>query len=306
MDIQSNQYLRQVIDSSVEEFDVVLAKMQFILTVLEDVVSLLGLLGNLLIILFFIKSNRKNLKKMTPYLFLLIQLAIVDSLICIEIILTSHYLGNLFGIQYISINIGLLKLYMLDSNLLLILVSFLRYQNIVHPLKTKWRKQRFCCLSLGAFLLSCFIFVPGSGSGDHLNHFTPSDFATAIVALLSFILAFWFYHKISRALAKAPHARAEERNKKALATLKFLILLFSVSVVLGKMLYICISIVLERSGLLADRSMFKLLHFVEQIVRDLIYLNSVGNFFIYLKTVPGFYQFVLTILCRSFQKGIAS
>ena len=111
MDIQSNQYLRQVIDSSVEEFDVVLAKMQFILTVLEDVVSLLGLLGNLLIILFFIKSNRKNLKKMTPYLFLLIQLAIVDSLICIEIILTSHYLGNLFGIQYISINIGLLKLY---------------------------------------------------------------------------------------------------------------------------------------------------------------------------------------------------
>ena len=294
----SNTTLVEFLKSRIDTLDLLISHAHETLKILEDCIAFVGLVGNLIIICFFIRINRRKLKKMTSYHFLLIQLAIIDFIICLGVMASSFYLTRNIGQWYSPTVISLLKVFILDSNLVLIIISFLRYQRIVHPLKNnKWTKLHFIYLSVAAFLLSLAIFLPMFNQDHQSVHFTIYDLSTVGMTILSFILTCLFYYNISMALANAPHSRAKERNQKALATLKFLISLFTVSNVFGKILYIAFSIALNESNFTVDAIVYKTLSMMENFARGLIYLNSVGNVFIYLKTVPGFYRFVLSTFC---------
>ena len=294
----SNTTLAEFLKSKVDALDLFVLQIHKTLKVLEDCIAFVGLVGNLIIIYFFVQINRRKLKKMTPYHFLLIQLAIIDFIVCIGVVASSFYLTHNIGQTYSSVVISLLKVFLLDSNLVLIIISFLRYQRIVHPLKnTKWTKLHFVYISVAAFLISLAIFLPLFSQDHKLVHFTVFDLSTVIVAILSFTLSCLFYYRISKVLANAPHSRSKERNRKALATLKFLIRLFTLTVVFGKMLYMAFSLALDNTHFSVDAIEYKTLSMMEAFARGLIYLNSVGNVFIYLKTVPGFYRFVLSTFC---------
>ena len=262
--------------------------------------QLVGVFGNLLIISYFLTNNKKNIRKMSTYHFLLLHLAIIDILVCL---LETPY--NLMNTSLISFNkvIQYLSWFTeplhLQSMFGLFLVSFARYQSIVHPFNTKWRKRRYLIISVITLIISFLAYTPDLMSmvlKFEMPYYTLG--ADTGITLLFFTILIVLYFKMRKVLRGAQECRSKERNKKALKTLKFLLGLFGVSMVLSKLLIYCIRRIIPEEYLLnMSDSEFTAMLILEAFSIEMLYLNNIGNFFIYLKMMPGIRYFLSRTFC---------
>ena len=122
-----------------------------------------GVLGNLLIIAYFLKLNWNNLKIMSSYHFLLINLALSDALACGGTAFLLHHLMKpawelgKFGCTYLT-NI-FFNITPMASCLLLITTSYARYRRVVTPFKRKLNKIQYGITCLIIWVLSSIAHV---------------------------------------------------------------------------------------------------------------------------------------------------
>ena len=120
-----------------------------------------GCIGNTLIIIYFANVNRRKLKKMSAYHFLLILLAIVDLNVCAaSLFFESLYLFNSFLynnnktiLNYFQRPLSATSIY------ILVIISFLRYKAITNPLEHQWNKKCYFLLCLFSFSCSNGLWI---------------------------------------------------------------------------------------------------------------------------------------------------
>ena len=184
---------------------------------------------------------------------------------------------------------------------ILVVISFLRYHGITNPLKPSWRKRTYfllcvlCfCFSIGLWLLDIFFDLP-------MDIIDP--LLIGVVPL--FVLCFFFY-KMSRSLnnnnksttgsaATIANDQTRERNMIALRTVKYLIVIYFVTVVLFK---IAVSI------LISNIKDFNILSSLYERYGEIFYLfNNVNNVFVYAKFIKGFRHFLWNFFTCGYNAG---
>ena len=267
--------------------------------------KLIGVLCNPFIISYIITSSRKNVKKMSTYHFLLLLLAIIDWLICLtEIPDHLDYLEIIPYNQVLTNTDVLTTPLQLQSMFGLFFVSLLRYQSIVHPFKTKWTKRRYFFFFLATLIGSFLIYLP--------NFFPQQDMDAAMyflaenvlnidigISFVFLVILIVLYFKMRKVLKEGQESRSKERNKKALKTLRFLLVLFAFTMVLSKIIFIFLHELIYKTSNFKEMNGAEktTVHLVEILLLHVIFLNNVGNFFIYLKMMPDFRRFMLNLFC---------
>ena len=125
----------------------------------------IGSLWNSLIIIYFVKIDFKNLKKMSSYHFLIINLAIVD--LCTRVGVTVKYLflqnPTWQDFVYFFLENFVNWVLPMVSCWLLVIISFARFRSIVYPLRAKFSKKKhdFACFSIWllASLMIIYVFM---------------------------------------------------------------------------------------------------------------------------------------------------
>ena len=117
---------------------------------------LIGIIGNIFIIAYYISKNRKNLKQMTLYSFLLTLLAFFDSYICIGWFIMACIPTNEIQLSETSARNMDAVLYFLSASSvttvwLLVAVFFSRYYSIAYPFHQNFRKR--------IYFLFCFLVL---------------------------------------------------------------------------------------------------------------------------------------------------
>ena len=184
----------------------------------------------------------------------------------------------------------------------LLLISFLRYQSIVHPFTRKLNKRKCIYLSLAGFVLSSLLWgtkfaMELYGWGIIPLYRTIIDLSIRCSLLVILVV---FYHKTSSALNKSvDNSQAKERNKIALKTLKFLLWLFAITMTLSKILNACLGEI-DRSALSSNGQ--TALAYIREFLIITPLINSVGNCFIYMKMIPEFRSSILNIFIKQYCK----
>ena len=283
----------------------------FVVKILDHVsiiLKLIGIVGNLFIICYFFVKNKQNLRKMSPYHFLLLMLAIFDCLVCAILVIIYMEILHYFRFnRFFMVNtLPFIKGTLLRQCMFIIfLVSQLRYQSIIHPFKPRWTKFRYFCISMATFLTCMATSIP------ELLHNLEIAFDVMIEALdlgvtfLFLVIFIVLYYKMSKALKESQESRSKERNQKALNTLRNLLWLFAMTLVLSKIIITSLLSIfqdIDEAGL--SDTEIDTVSYVEVFFTDLIYWNNIGNFFIYLKMMPEFRSFMRNLLCcRCFHKN---
>ena len=274
-------------------FEVVIA-MQLILKVI-------GVIGNLLIICYFAIQNKKNLRKMSTYHFLLLLLAVVDFLVCVmelpSILMELMSFSERF-FEFVTLPFH--ELMNLQSMFGLFFVSLFRYQSIVHPFKPKWTKIRYFFTYLISLIISFLFFTPHLLERQKIINLHEHSLlvSNTVISLLFLETLIIMYYKMSKVLEESQESRSKERTKKALKTLRNLVLLYAVSLVFTRIILVCIQILIPADFYMQiSESGFFAITLIENIAFEMTILNNVGNFFIYLKMMPEFRHFMRNLLC---------
>ena len=257
-----------------------------------SLITAIGIIGNVFVICYFIKINRRNLKRMSSYHFLIILLAFTD------LFFSMVTLGTIFHLLIAAaanvIRAGLFS----TALLIIILLSFERYRNIVHPFKGKIRK---CCFF--AIYISVLLVFSSYRFGIDQLVLNEPDYNWLIISfevvrtlsesIIPLIFMMYFYKGIykkikeSETLLNSTSAQQQllKRNKKAVKTVKWLIILYILFVFPAKMLLLII--------LMEKNELWVIIFF--QIFSVLCYFNSSINVFVYLRIIKGFRNFVFNI-----------
>ena len=245
---------------------------------------------------------------MSTYHFLLLMLAIIDWLICVAE--TPEYLKGLEIISSTEVLYFLTTPLHLQSMFGLFFVSLLRYQSIVHPFQKKWTKKRYFILFLATLIVSYLTYLPNFLSSVKKFHIILSFFGKNVlyvdisISFVFMVILIVLYFKMSKVLKESQESRSKERNKKVLKTLRFLLCLFAVTLVFAKITILSLQESITKSHVLEmSRAKFTALQFAESLLIEAIYLNNVGNFFIYLKMMPEFQRFIRNLLCCRCRKA---
>lgn len=290
---------------------------QQILGYITLVIFTIGCIGNMLIIIYFKKVDRKKLKSMSAYHFLITILAILDLNVCAMKVVDTTLMIIYFN-ERINTNIsekvqGHLSSYYYrcltaTSIYILVIISFLRYRRITNPFTPTWGKITYLMLCL---LSWCFC----SGIWWLLTivQFSKPYIIDSITnGVVPFIVLCFFYYKMSKSLntdsknnnnndnskskglsncTKAANNQIRERNTIALRTVKYLIVIYFVTVVLVK---IVVYSTMSYPSIKTDSKNF----LIYRSYIDFFYLiNNVGNVFVYAKLIRGFRCFLNNVLC---------
>ena len=270
-------------------------------------IRIIGIILNSFIISYIITTSRKNLKKMSTYHFLLLLLAIIDWSICMtdifNILLELEVIPYIEVLDFLNVLTTPLQL---QSMFGLFFVSLLRYQSIVHPFRTKWTKRRYFIFSLATLIISLLIYLPNTMSyamdlgvvmsffDKYTNHIDTS------ISFLFLVILIVLYFKMRKVMKESQESRSKERNEKALKTLRILLTMFAVTMVLVKIIILSIDESIPQSYVqeMSDVEI-AILNIVSLLLTEIIFLNNVGNFFIYLKMMPEFRCYMRNLLCCS-------
>ena len=283
-----------------------------------------GSFWNLLIIIYFVKINIKNLKKMSSYHFLIINLAVADLCTCFGTPITLHFylkpsweLGA-FGCTFMSSFI--FYICPMVSCWLLVLISFARFWSIMYPLRARINKKKYglACLSIWIItsLSNVYYFITNkikqSQDGPRCwdASMEGSDVVQPLITIfldsfLPFAIMLFLYHKMEKRLnaeenenSFALNDQSRQRNRRALRTIRGLIWLFILTVILGRV-YNLLSRVLDfykSNNKPPFLTMLDVFIWVSYSLNVLIYfMNNILNIFIYAKMIPDFRRFLLTV-----------
>uniref|UniRef100_A0A7M5XMP8 G-protein coupled receptors family 1 profile domain-containing protein n=1 Tax=Clytia hemisphaerica TaxID=252671 RepID=A0A7M5XMP8_9CNID len=293
----------------------------FLFEYVFPVILSLSSLWNLLIIIYFTKINIKRIRKMSPYHFLLVQLAVADFLVCSGMTFMDHYkrkpaweLG-VIGCRFFTVFQGVCPM---ASFWLLVLLSYARYRSITQPLKQRINKTKFslaCILIwfLTIALSSYLIFnttLNTRRTGKTTCAFIISEssllifngFRLILDCILPITLVLSFYWKIKNGMAVdnamnvfASTNQSRQRNQAALRTIESLVILFIVSVVPGRLIHILSSILKyynEVTQPLFSQTLENYTDILKVVSDFFLFLNHTLNIFIYAKIMPGFRRFL--------------
>ena len=275
----------------------------------------IGFFGNILIIIYFVKINKNKLMKMSAYHFLILQLATVDALICvffpIFISLTERLtIDETFRKMYIGVKLIVYCLFV-TSAWILMFISFLRYRSIVHPLTPLWSKRKFFLGTIFVFLLPLAIGIfeiiqKYITNEEGLVNLRYALTFKCVEYLIPSTLTGVFYFQSRRALKRQNVLDSTEnqqqirrRNKTALKTLKYLMIVYFWTVVLTRSLEITsmvLSLVLK-----GDPELFLTLSIAFTILFYVFSLqNNILNVVVYAIVMKDFRHFLKEIFQQCF------
>ena len=286
------------------------------------IIFAIGGVWNLLIIVYFIKINIKNLKMMSSYHFLIINLAVTDFIAVVGI---SFLIPNLYQPTW---QLGLLGCKILPSLVLricpmascwhLLLISYARYRSIVHSFKKNMSKKQFGLISALIWILSVimysYAFTTRKLAEFHgqqkcystLDKFLIASFLFGFCfdGIISLSLMFYFsheiekkVHEIERSISLPLHQGSRKRNRKALQTIRGLIMVYNIIVLPFRLFDAAIVIyifVVSRKGTQLVLMLRSFMGIISSITL-LTHFNSMLNIFVYLRIIPGFRKFIINI-----------
>ena len=91
---------------------------------------------------------------------------------------------------------------------------------------------------------------------------------------------------------------SQKRNRTALKTIKYLLIIYATTTCFGRLLYgfaIFIKLIIDEESLFGKRKMNVYLWLFEDAIALLGLSNNVVNIFVYIKMIPDFRRFLLTI-----------
>ena len=116
-------------------------------------------LWNLLIIIYFVKINLKNLTRMSSYHFLIINLAAADLCTYVGISNIFPLMRKLGAFGCVFLTHFFEAVCPVVSCWLFVLISFTRYRSIVHPLRTKINKKVHCLACFSIWLIASLLNI---------------------------------------------------------------------------------------------------------------------------------------------------
>jgi len=296
-----------------EEMDVLIMMDESILGTVFRYFYFVGVFGNVLVIIYFTKQNHRwDPRKLSPYHYLVIQLAFVDLLMCAcavaEIWTYSQALMIFYQLTY-SIITSL-------SCWTIVMMSLERHRGILHPFRAKIRKWRFLLASISIAVIVLIINVVYYLC---IPKFNVSEIGATIVYtfLIEIVIESFLpvacicvlYRRMAKALRSTGQKAATtttsdvisnhvrlRRNKTAVLTLKWLTIVYIFCVVPSRTV-ITILIVLQMNDMVPG-PYYSWIPQMEVAIECLIYVNNTVNVFIYARMVVGFRRFLVrTVTC---------
>ena len=152
------------VEASIERADMILAGYK---TFGYIPILSLGLLGNIVIIVYFIKINKKHFRKMSTYHFLIIILAIIDLVVILcgsilSIPLDENNDKNLnIDRYYYDDVLNIIKEGSTTASCwILVLLSYERYRSITHPFNRRLKKKYAMYLGIYLCVVCIMVHVP--------------------------------------------------------------------------------------------------------------------------------------------------
>ncbi|XP_066933598.1 melatonin receptor type 1B-B-like [Clytia hemisphaerica] len=274
---------------------------------------LIGILGNCIIIIYFIRINKNKLRQMSVYHFLVISLAIVDLLICLTTPVMRYYDTqpqwhlDEFACKFIRP----LSYYVLPyiSCWIIVVLSYERYQTIVNPFGKRTSKR--ACLLTMCFLSIVFLgmftdFFVGNKLENRKCYAVPDSYGrtgnvvfTILERLFDCFLPTCImtvcYQRImcsfKRQDRRASCKTSLKRKQTALRTLKYLIIVYVVFVFPGRIF----GTVVYLFSLYNEAWFQEYLGTLTPIYFTLLFMcsfNNMVNVFVFIWLVPEFRKFV--------------
>ena len=261
---------------------------------------------------------------MSSYHFLIIILAIVDSLACLLACLTTHYFSlpiwtlGILGCKILSL---FYSVYPMTSCWVLLLISYERYRTIIQPFKPRISKRKYCTACIFLWLLACaanmaimvtydLVIMPNgdvqcTNTGKTLQKLISYSVLDLIDSVIPVILMVWFYRKIKHQMDVNELSNnfslsniSWQRNRIALKTIKGLNLVYIIAVlptrVISK-LGIALHYYLEDSQPLFGLTLKSYIFILYGVVFATFYLNNIMNVFVYARLISGFQRFLINI-----------
>eukprot|EP00111_Clytia_hemisphaerica_P021432 TCONS_00063075-protein len=287
-----------------------------------------GVLGNLIIIIYFLNLNWNKIKKMSSYHFLLINLALSDTLACGGTAFLLHYfmkpaweLGRFGCIFVMNVFINICPM---ASCLLLIATSYARYRRIVTPFKRRLNKKQYSIVCLFIWILSSLTYlhyfmnrkvveIDGNLQCRYFGEeFANQSYGFVWDIFIAVTVMVYFYIKIKQRLDHADissqfasNDASRQRNRLVLRTLKALIVVYVIFAYPGR-IFALIGNALFYYGSKENPPNQDLMNagisLVHIIAMFLYFSNNIVNVFVYFKLMPEFRSFVLTIMTLGIYK----
>ena len=318
----------QITQGEIEAIKLMFETQKYLLEYIQPVLmGLFGGAGNLLIILYFLKTNIKSFKKMSSYHFLIINLAVADFLTCIGTSVFFPFLvkgdvqAKRFACHYgVDFSAGVCPL---TSCWILVWLSYSRYRSIVEPFKPGFSKRKWACVCTLTWVLSQLVFLyllfKRRFIEEHqfciidvndLNIFVQMLCLMAIDCVLPVSLMTYFYHQMKRKLFEEERKntftlndQSRRRNRIALRNIKNLNIVYAVFVIPGRFIDALVYITLWldlNDGFLFNELFKHYLSLIYALSNTAVYLNNACNIIVYIKLVSGFRRFLADIFCCGF------
>jgi len=275
-----------------------------------------GVTGNTLIIVYFL-SRWKHLNKMSCYHLFIIQLAFTDIFVCISLPLSKIYdsfygeMRNMNKVTCLWLSTIPYHVATTTSGWLLVGLSFDRYRKIIHPFKWQLNKKMVLLFTTLLWGVSYCVSLPFTLT---LRYDTNSKRCLAktlftmiyhlgiqsvtIECLLPILSMSVLYRKSSRKLllqsVDAQQLNREnyehfKQRKKAVKTIKWLIVFFTLTVLPGRIVHIVrLMLLFKYKESVNQEIVSPILYFMDKYT----YVNNMINVFVYCKINRNFRQYL--------------
>ena len=321
-DFESGDYEIPFFHEEIELYQHALDTRDYLYSKIFPAIFGIGSIWNILIIVYFVKINVKNLKKMSAYHFLIISLAVIDLCASAGLSITQPLsrpwklgvFGCVFFKSFMEFVCSMISAW------LLVLISFARFRSIVHPLCARINKKKYGFICILICTASCL-----SNSYMYLNHelersegILMCGYMGKVELLLlqiginyvldSFIpcgIMLCLYYKMKTKMHAEENAnsfvlnnQSRQRNRTALRTIRGLIILFTLTVIPVRVLQTFSWTLIYYAN--ETKPPFFLMSLVFIRITDpltvfVVFMNNILNIFIYAKMIPAFRRFLLTI-----------
>lgn len=318
--ISMNNITNDITSAFVKNISGISGNFEDIGTRIQLTVYYIGIIGNLIIIMYFIYASRKNLFKMSAYHFLLILLAFMDFYMCLVLLMSKyqHYWHSQMTVSYCRFGSAILEVSSLVSIWALVLLFYERYKGIVYPFKRKLNKKKYFGLTVLYTALSWVLYIPEffEVKVDQFDRcvfkksYSKIEFHCLLIyyrffdTILPATLMFYFRRKISKYVTRisttirnssddsSNQNSRRNRNNIALRTLTHLLGFYTFLIVPWKVLYnIALYLIYFEEELVIKHNLLIL-----QSATFIFALNNIINVFVYLYLIKDFRQFLVDVV----------
>ena len=298
------------------------------------VLSTLGIFGNSLIVVYFVRKSKWRITKLSSYHFLIILLAVTDLFMCVSLSYTYYVEWNWkmnqwtceYGQVYFKLSFPNLSFWFL--------ISYERYRNIVRPFDGRTYRRKYMAIIL-AMIGICIPIPFVLRQFDHfrfkwqelgnngvtlcyvdVTNATMIEYHATLIglALLAFAptgLTVYYYKKISNYMRNEERNsqnvgqaadKIRQRNKRALRVILLLILTYVVTSIpaRGFVYFYWHHLIFEFDQILYPG--WEILVALDYFSHSVTLLNNVINFVVYGCLMKGFQQFLLNVLTLGLRK----